>query len=384
MKPGMRFAARVGRGRESTRSRCRLNRSAFAVLLTARGILSLALLPVVPSLGSPHAPISGKSQEFQTAKLGLAASAIPNESKTVFPEDRFAFGQVLSGAVVEHDFVINNYGSAPITIERVRMTPPLLVTRMPSEVAPGAEGKIHFKLDTANLEGEFRGIILVSLDDPALPEAQLTFTGRIVPAIELFPTPAFFVAGQRGKGKRASIEIVNHESEPLTVDRIDQSTGRFTTQLETLIPGQRYRLTLSLNPNGPGGRASDTILVKTSSKRVPVLNVTANTYLYERVHAFPDVVDLGSWRLGDADSGTAILMIYEEDGKDFEARVSTDIPGLSLKSERGPAGDRYQTEVTLNLEGIPAGLLKGSIFIDTNDKQFPRIIVPVRAQIVQR
>jgi len=255
---------------------------------------------------------------------------------------------------------------------------------MPREVAPGTEGKIHVKLDTADLEGEFKGMILVSLDDPALPEAQLTFTGRIVPPVELFPNPAFFVAGERGKGKQASIEIVNHESEPLSVDKIDQSTGRFTTQLETLIPGERYRLTLSLNPNGPGGRASDTILLRTSSKLIPVLNVTANTYLYERVHAFPDALDFGSWRLGDAASATAILMIYEEDGKDFEARLSTDIPGLSLRSKRGPAGDRYQTEITLNLEGIPVGLLKGSIFIDTNDKQFPRIMVPVRAQIVER
>ena len=384
MKPVVPFAAKIGRGRECTRSRSRLDSGVFVVFLAARGVLSLALFAVFPTLGSPHAPIPGKSQEYQTANQDSSATASPNGSKTVFSEERFAFGQVLSGAVVEHDFTLYNGSSVRVTVEQVRMTPPLLVTRMPREVAPGTEGKIHVKLDTADLEGEFKGMILVSLDDPALPEAQLTFTGRIVPPVELFPNPAFFVAGERGKGKQASIEIVNHESEPLSVDKIDQSTGRFTTQLETLIPGERYRLTLSLNPNGPGGRASDTILLRTSSKLIPVLNVTANTYLYERVHAFPDALDFGSWRLGDAASATAILMIYEEDGKDFEARLSTDIPGLSLRSERGPAGDRYQTEITLNLEGIPVGLLKGSIFIDTNDKQFPRIMVPVRAQIVER
>jgi len=313
-----------------------------------------------------------------------STSAIPSGSKTVFPEDRFAFGQVLSGAVVEHDFLIDNHGSVPVVIEKVSMTPPLLVTRMPREVAPGAEGKIHFKLDTADLEGEFEGAISVSLDDPALPEAQLIFTGRIFPAVELLPSPAFFVAAQRGKQKRASIEIVNHESEPLAIDKTDQSAARFTTQLETLIPGQRYRLTLSLNPTGPAGRASDTILLKTSSKRSPVLNLTANTYLYERVHAFPEALDFGSCCVGDAVNATAVLMIYQEDGKDFQARLSTDIRALSLRSERGPRGDRYQAEVSLSLERIPAGLLQGSIFVDTNDKQFPRIVVPVRAQIVQR
>jgi hypothetical protein len=368
VKLGVWLTAKIGRGRDFPRPPRRFNWSVFAVFLAARGLLSLALFPLVPSLGSQDS----------------SAGAIPNGSKIVFSEDCFAFGQVLSGTVVEHDFTIYNRGSVPVAIEKVSMTPPLLVTRMPRQVASGEEGKIHFKLDTANLEGEFKAMILVSLNDPALPETQLTFTGRIVPAIELFPSPAFFVAGQRGKGKQASIEIANHESEPLTIDKIEESTARFTTQLETLIPGQRYRLTLSLNPNGPVGRASDTILLRTSSKRIPVLNVTANTYLYQRVHAFPDHLDFGSWRVGDATSATAILMIYQEGGKDFEARLSTDIPGLSLRSERGPVGDRYQTEVTLRLEGIPIGLLKGSIFIDTNDKQFPRIIVPVRAQIVQR
>ncbi len=111
--------------------------------------------------------------------------------------------------------------------------------------------------------------------------------------IELSPQPAFFVAGQRGRSNRAGIEIVNHEPVPLRIEKIEHPVERFTTQLETMKPGQRYRLTLALKPDGPGGRAADTILMRTSSKRMPVLKVAANTYLYERVHAFPDVVDFG-------------------------------------------------------------------------------------------
>src|SRR5215467_7656731 len=98
----MRRALRIGRGRESTRSRCRLHRSACVVLLTARGILALALFALA-SLGSPHAR-TRRPQEFPMVQQDSSTSAIPSGSKTVFPEDRFAFGQVLSGAVVEHDF----------------------------------------------------------------------------------------------------------------------------------------------------------------------------------------------------------------------------------------------------------------------------------------
>jgi len=59
-------------------------------------------------------------------------------------------------------------------------------------------------------------------------------------------------------------------------------------------------------------------------------------------------------------------------------------PGLSLKSERGPKGDRYQVELNLVSEKNRAGPITGSIFIDTNDREFQRVVVPVRAQIVDR
>lgn len=350
-----------------------------------RSFVFLALFPFFASCGSPHAVVPSGAQDSGTAKQGFASpGGVSNGPNAVFPEARFAFGEVISGAVVEHDFVLNNQGSAPMLIQKVSMTTPLLVTQMPHEVAPGAEGRIHFKLDTANLEGKFEGAILVFLNDPALPQASLAFSGRVVPAIQLSPMPAFFVAGQRGRGNRGAIEIVNHESGPLTIEKIEHSAGRFTTELETLKPGQRYRLTLALKPDGPGGRAAGTILIRTSSKRMPVLKVGANSYLYEKVHAFPDVVDFGTLRAGDAGHAAVILMIHQEGGTDFKVQLSTDVPSLSLKSERGPKGDQYQAEVTLSLQRIPVGPIKGSIFIDTNDTQFPRVIVPVNGQIVER
>ena len=83
--------------------------------------------------------------------------------------------------------------------------------------------------------------------------------------------------------------------------------------------------------------------------------------------------------------GAAItMMIHEEGGSDFKAELSSDVPGLSLKAERGPKRDRYQVEITLVSEKVRPGPMKGSIVINTNDAEFPRIIVPVSGQIVDR
>lgn len=345
----------------------------------------LTLCPLLASCGSQHVVAPADSQDAGTAGQSFTSpSATSNGPRTVFSEAGFEFGEVLSGAVVEHDFTLSNSHSAPIIIEKVSMTTPLLVTEMPPTVAPGAEGRIHFKLDTANLEGKFEGTILVDFNDPALPKARLSFSGYVIPAIELFPQPAFFVAGQRGRSNRAAIEIVNHESEPLRIEKIEHPVERFKTQLETLKSGQRYRLTLALKPDGPVGRGTDAILIRTSSKRKPVLNVGVNTYLYDSVHTFPDVLDFGKLRAGDASCATAMLMIYQEGGTDFKVHLSSDITGLSLKPERGPKGDRYQVEISLMSKKIPVGPIKGSILINSNDPQFPTITVPVYAQIVER
>ncbi len=310
--------------------------------------------------------------------------------KAVFPQTGFNFGKAVRGDRVEHEFALKNEGGSPLRIQKVDMTPPLLVTRMPAQIAPGVEAKIHFELETSGLQGPFEGQIVVYLDDPALPEAPLTFTGEIVSPIEVSPIPAFFVAGQRGQGKQQSREIINHEPKPLYIEQIEHPTERFTTRLETLKEGQHYRLTLILKPDGPGGKKTETILLKTSSKTTPVLKVPANTYLRERVYTFPDGVDLGALRLADIRANSELLeqtaqtlMVYQSGGSDFQVRLSTDLPALNLSSERGPKGDRHQITITLIKEKVQGGPIKGSIFIETNDPQFPRLIVPVSGLIIE-
>jgi hypothetical protein len=357
----------------------------LVIRFATRTIVFLTFAPFFVSCGSQTAKSPSGVQGSETVKQAFAMPSVTsNRPNTAFSEARFDFGEVLSGVMVEHEFALRNEGSAPVVIEKVSMTPPLLVTQMPHAVPPGGEGKIHFKLDTTSLEGKFDGAILFSLNDPALPQSGLAFSGFVIPPIELSPRPAFFVAGQRGQLGQAIIEIVNHESSPLRLEKIEHPMERFTTKLETLKPGQRYRLTLALKPDGAAGRASDIILIRTSSKRMPVLKVGANTYLYERVHTFPDVVDFGTWSDSDANRTPMVLMIHQEGGTDFKVQLSTDVPGLSLKSERGPKGDRYQVELNLVSEKNRAGPITGSIFIDTNDREFQRVVVPVRAQIVDR
>lgn len=309
----------------------------------------------------------------------------------VLPDVAFHFGKAIRGAVIEHEFVVRNEGGLPLTIQAVHMTTPLRVEWLPREIVSGGEARLPFRLATAELEGPFDGQVAMQLNDPRQPEVRLTFTGHIVPPVELAPMGAFFVAALRGQAKRASVEIINHEPAPLRIEQIEHPREAFTSDLETLEEGRRYRLTILMHPHGPAGRQRTTILVRTSSPATPMLRIMAHTYLRERVYTFPEVLDVSVLRLADIQAHPDLLrrraqtlMVYQAGGSKFQVTARTDLPMLDLASERGLAGDRYQITATLRRSQLRAGPIRGSIVIETNDPDFTEVRVPVLGRIVDR
>ena len=322
--------------------------------------------------------------------LVLTSAALAQTSSVSVRQRHVDFGTVLRGAVLEHTFTLLNESGSPLRIKRVHLTPPLLPlpNGIPVEIPAHQEAVLRVTLDTKTLEGPYDGVVLLSFDDPKVAAAQLTVGGRIVLPIEVVPA-AIVATAQRGETKQASIEIVSHEPEPLLIGAVSHSSGRFTTRLETVEKGRRFRLTLVLNPNGPAGKNQETILLETSSAAVPELRIAAHTYLRERVYTFPDVVELGALRLDDIRRAPELLkttaqtlMIYRKGTSDFQANVSTDVPGLTLSAERGPLGDRYQITVSLTPDAIRTGTISGNIFVETNDPELPKLTVPVSGQIL--
>ena len=310
----------------------------------------------------------------------------------LFLESSHNFGSVRAGSVVEHDFVLKNQGQSTVRVQRVLLTSPMVVTRMQALTPPGGENRIRVKLDTTGLKGHFEGKVGVVFNDDAAPEAVLGFEGEIAPVIEFLPWgPVFFVGARRGEAREQAIEIINRQPEPIEILKVTHSTERFTTRLDTIEPGRRFRLTLSVKPDGPGGRHSEPILITTSSPSLPTVTVTANTLLVERVYTFPDTVDFGVFRMSDIKKTPDLLeriaqtlMVYQYGGTDFRIEIRSDLPFLAVQTERGPQGDRYQNTVKLLREQIRPGPIRGSLLIKTNDVEFPSLVVPVTGEIVNR
>ena len=300
-------------------------------------------------------------------------------------ETRFDFGEALQGDAVEHEFRLRNHGDQPLRIDGVSLSPGMRLARAPAVLAAGESAALKLTLDTARIQGVFEGRLVVRHSQGRA--AEFTLTGKVVPPIEVLPHPAFFVSTTRGTGREASLEIVNREAAPVELS-LDAAAAAKGIRLEPIEAGRRFRLSLVVPANAPAGQRSDRIALRTSSARRPLLHVAVNTKVHERVHTFPDAVDLGHLRRGDLGADgppgahAQTLMVYQAGGHDFSVRARSDVPGLVLDVQPAATGDRAQVTISLSRTSFAAGPVEGSIILETNDPRFPELRVPVTGRIL--
>src|SRR5687767_14698882 len=132
------------------------------------------------------------------------------------------------------------------------------------------------KLRSANARGIGVLCLVVALVSPAAsqirsaPQLTAEFTGA---GVSLSPQKSLALVGGKGQTTNRSVLIVNREADPLRIVTVEHPTDRFTTRLETIEDGRRYRVTLTLRPDGPLGRGQQTLRIKTSSSATPVLAI---------------------------------------------------------------------------------------------------------------
>jgi hypothetical protein len=264
----------------------------------------------------------------------------------------------------------------------------LVVTRASAVIDPGARGSIDVRLGTPREKGAFEGAVAVQFRNGDVPDREFRVVATVRPAVDVEPRAAFFVAVTRGERSGSSVDIVNHDAAPLHVLGIEQALARATARVEPIEPGRRYRLWLAVQGDGEAGALAEVIRVRTDHPKHPLLLVQVNTLVRERVYSFPPQIDLGliegariAREPAVADFLGQTLMVYSQGSSDFQLKAHTDVPFLSLHVERSRFQDRYQIEVKLIPERLQPGATAGHIVLDTNDRQFPRLLVPVRATV---
>ena len=142
-------------------------------------------------------------------------------------------------------------------------------------------------------------------------------------------------------------------------------------------------------PNVLPGRYDEELSLSTNAPKPARLTIPVHLFVKPDLYANPDVIDFGSVS-GDSmrkdpailESLTQTFLVKKRDGVFAITKITSELKVLDLRKDP-PEGDSstYRIDVALNPREIKAGNLEGSIEIDTDDKDFPTIRIPVTGRV---
>jgi hypothetical protein len=207
---------------------------------------------------------------FWVVALAVAAAG-PVRANVVVDQPVHDFGTVERGTPVEHVFRLRNTGRAPIRVDQVKGTCACTVGVATGEpVAPGDEAWVTMHLETDRLAGRTTKTATVYTNDPDTPAVPVTLTGAVLADLLIQPTAVYL--GHVRQGAVVRKELVVTAGRPGGTDTItDIATAPPYVKAWVADGGQR--VIVELTADGPVGRFSDDLVLKTSSAGQPTLTV---------------------------------------------------------------------------------------------------------------
>jgi uncharacterized protein DUF1573 len=198
----------------------------------------------------------------------LVLSCSPEPPRAEFPERRHDLGAVVQGERLEHAFEVRNRGGADLVIEEAR-SEVLTVEGFDRVIPAGGAGRIRVALDTSGVYGVGKLAVRVFTNDPEAPDTTLGLDARVVKPLEVEPRDRiYFFKG--GEQRRA---LVRYGDRPVAVTGISCDSPHFRPSWKPLAPGERYELTVVLDPAAPAGKHEATVTVSTDSPDFPELRI---------------------------------------------------------------------------------------------------------------
>ena len=315
-------------------------------------------------------------------KTGAAASPTPPPSNPSGPRIQFAtpvydFGKVNGDDLVNCVFVFTNTGHALLEVSEV--TPScgcLKLGEWSRQVAPGRIGSIAVRYDSHHYTGHFAKSVWVTCNDANQPKVTLEITGNVWRPIEITPPTAVLDLSAESPSNAASVRIISHIEEPLTVSELVNTNRAFAAELQTNQPGKEYAVVVRTAPPWPTNSLQGRLTLKTSLTNMPEISVNAWANVRPVITAVPLQIRLPAPPLTNRftasvwvqNNGTNVLALSEPTvtGKGVEVKIREDQPGkLITLTMTFPAGYEIAPGETAELS------------VKSNHPLFPVIKVPV-------
>jgi hypothetical protein len=308
----------------------------------------------------------------------------------VVPSKIIDIGTVAQGVTVDAVFDLVNEGDAKLVIKAVRPTCGCTVADFDPEIAAGATGQIKAKLDTKDFAGPVSKSILVMSDDPQNPTVTLVIKADIRPFVEILPRPLIrFNAVLHEPMNQTFIVVGADPEQTMKIKNVESSVPFIATAVrqlgeDELIEGKsksQYEVTISLTEDAPVGPVNAVLSVNTDLKEAPTVPVKVYGVVRALIHVTPAQVQFGSVESKMRPGRNLIVVNNRSDGARIEITAATvDDPAFAAQVATIEEGRRYQVTVTVKEDADP-GSRDATLTLATTDKDFPKVTVPVRANL---
>jgi hypothetical protein len=329
--------------------------------------------------------ISGVSTAFGAAEPPAAtqtAPAIQAEATPLGPKIQFAtpihdFGRAQAGDLVKYSFVFTNGGDQSLEISNVQPSCGCTTAGDWSrKVAAGQTGTIPVQFNSANFNGQVFKTISVTSNDKQKPTVVLQLKGTVWKPIELAPQYSVINVPPDATSASATVRIINHMEEPLTVSAPESNNRMFGTTLTTNQPGKEYQLVIASVGELSTGNVQGKVTLQTSSSKTPVLDIPFWVNVQPVLSVIPQRISLPQAPLKV--KAPATITIQNNSTNALTLRdAQVNVPGVDVQIKELQPGKLFNAVLTFP-EGfeVPSGQLI-ALTMKSSQPRMPEIRVPV-------
>jgi hypothetical protein len=337
------------------------------------------LVTLLIGLGTLGGIASGLAQTITPSPPAVIGQPTTSGARIQFAETTFDFGKVNGGEVVRHDFVFTNTGSTTLEINNV--LPGCGCTTAGAwdkMVQPGKNGVVPLQFNSTGFSGTVTKSATVTCNDPGQSNVLLHLKSTVWNPIDITPSMAMFnLPSETQSNETRVVRIVSNLEEPIELSDLQCTNRAFQAELKTVRPGKEFALHITAVPPFPSTPINARVTLKTSSTKMPTINVSAYVMLQPPVTVIPNQIILPAGPLTNAmqrvvtirntGSNSLVLSQPHVSVPGPEAHVKETQPGRSFDlTVDFPAGFQVQpgqnVEVTTKSSHPKFPIIKVSVF----------------------
>jgi len=299
------------------------------------------------------------------------------------PDAVFDFGEIWNGRILEHEFPVENRGSAPLSILELRPSCECAHAEIDGRLlAAGQRAKVRLTYDSLGLSGDQTGSVALRTDDPLQPEFRYRFRLSVTHFLQTQPQEFDFGPVPKRESAAQPFRIAEAQGRPWRILSARCAEPRFA--LSAPAPGEpsaSHVLEIVFRPGGALGDASGELEIESDLAaqprvRIKLLGRGAPDTLFEpdRILAFGIV-------MGDQPVTRSVRVRRtnpERPLRAVEAAIEpsdrttgvVELSFLTATAREIEPGEEWRVDVTI-ASGAPRGLLLFPLAISTDDPDVP-------------